>query len=101
MQRKSCCRLMGTLAVLLITAAVLVDAATVRGRFSVADQAGPVNSESDATAVVWLVPLSGQSAPRADNTKTITRRLTLVQKGKHFDPHVLVVEVGTVVDFPN
>src|SRR5438045_5108518 len=29
------------------------------------------------------------------------QRLTLTQKGKMFEPHLLVVQVGSVVDFPN
>jgi plastocyanin len=49
-----------------------------------------------AGAVVWLSPL--------DNSAQISRgahRARLVQKNKTFVPHVLVVPVGTPVDFPN
>jgi plastocyanin len=47
--------------------------------------------------VVWLTPVSsGQqenNPPRSG--------LRLVQKNKNFEPHLLVVPVGTVVEFPN
>jgi len=50
--------------------------------------------------VLWLTPvgsaaLSGLPAPATSN------RPRLVQKNKSFDPHVLVVPVGAVVEFPN
>ena len=46
--------------------------------------------------VVWLEPLPGHaSAP------VTPRRVEMVQKDKKFSPHLLVVPVGTQVDFPN
>jgi len=50
--------------------------------------------------VVWLKPLgrSGEgSRPKAPTHK----KWQLVQRNKSFQPHVLVVPVGAVVDFPN
>ena len=48
-------------------------------------------------AVVWLVPLSGTSAvPFISNG-----HYTLLQKGRTFHPHLQVIPVGSVVDFPN
>jgi plastocyanin len=90
-----------TAATLWLITAVFADAASVKGRFSVTDQRGRPGSEGSAGAVVWLVPVSTQPGPPADNSKTVSRRLTLMQKNKRFDPHVLVVETGTLVDFPN
>ena len=48
----------------------------------------------------WLTPLSDQAAPRpsAQNESPHPR---LIQKNKVFDPHVLAVQVGSQVDFPN
>lgn len=51
------------------------------------------------SAVVWLTPLPGSPAVTADPPKPGTLRL--VQKNKSFEPHILVVPVGSVVDFPN
>jgi plastocyanin len=46
--------------------------------------------------VVWLDAPSAASAPRADGS-----RVVLDQRNLTFIPHVLVVRVGTTVDFPN
>jgi plastocyanin len=54
--------------------------------------AGPFQS---GNAVVWLTP---------DKTLSPTAKLPharLTQKNKSFDPHVLVIPVGSVVEFPN
>lgn len=47
--------------------------------------------------VVWLRPLDAVGTP-ADAAR---KRAKLVQIHKTFEPHLLVVEVGSVVDFPN
>jgi plastocyanin len=53
-----------------------------------------------SNVVVWLTPLD-ISTP-APTTSPPARHLpVLVQHNKSFEPHVLVVEVGTVVEFPN
>jgi plastocyanin len=48
-------------------------------------------------AVIWLAPVDGQPAPPLDTS----RKFTLLQKNKEFTPHLLVVPVGSVVQFPN
>jgi len=58
------------------------------------------NALKAGNVVLWLtpagsVPLSSLPASPASN------RLRLVQKNKSFEPHVLVVPVGSVVEFPN
>jgi plastocyanin len=47
--------------------------------------------------VVWLEPLN-QTRPLASPSKPVAR---MVQKDKRFQPHILPIEVGTAVDFPN
>jgi hypothetical protein len=48
-------------------------------------------------AVIWLEPLSGKSTlPFLPS-----RRYTLLQKNRTFIPHLQVIPVGTVVQFPN
>src|SRR5215467_5327401 len=49
-------------------------------------------------AVVWLTPLGDTNAKEDSRSH---RRLQLLQKNKSFSPHVLVVQVGEPVDFPN
>ena len=59
------------------------------------------NPAPDASEiVVWLNPLdAGTKSEAAD--ASIHKKVQLVQRNKTFQPHVLVVPVGTVVDFPN
>jgi plastocyanin len=49
-------------------------------------------------AVAWLTPLDGNAAPTSAPEKRVYR---MVQKNKQFDPHLLVVPVGSLVQFPN
>jgi len=59
-------------------------------------QRQPVDKlEGNGNVVVWLTPV-GVSAPQAPIVHP-----KLVQKNKRFEPHLLVVPVGTLVDFPN
>jgi len=47
--------------------------------------------------VVWLTPLGGQqAAPPAP-----AAHWRLSQRNKHFEPHLLIVPVGAIVEFPN
>jgi len=46
--------------------------------------------------VVWLVPADGTPPPRANG-----KHARVIQKDKTFTPHVLAIETGTTVDFPN
>jgi plastocyanin len=46
--------------------------------------------------VVWLKPLD-HAGPNTEQSK----RQKLIQSGKTFEPHILVVQVGSVVEFPN
>ncbi|MGH9524827.1 MAG: hypothetical protein ACRD3E_20070, partial [Terriglobales bacterium] len=52
---------------------------------------------NSANAVVWLTPLDPAAAP----APRPAQRYRLTQRNKQFDPHLLVVPVGAVVDFPN
>lgn len=70
---------------------------TVRGRIELE---GGHRSHKTAlpTTVVWLTPVNGTVDVGNIDPPTGFR---LVQKNKSFDPHVLVVPVGSVVEFPN
>ena len=46
--------------------------------------------------VVWLLPVSDAPMFRTDG-----KHARLIQKDKTFTPHILAVETGTTVDFPN
>jgi plastocyanin len=72
---------------------------TLTGRVAVSDPEGGGKPRRAEDAVVWLSPVAGQ-APVSPATQEGARpRLT--QRNKSFQPHILVVPVGSVVDFPN
>jgi plastocyanin len=50
--------------------------------------------------VVWLLPADGAPTP-SDTVKSGGKHARLIQKDKTFTPHVLAIETGTTVDFPN
>ena len=58
--------------------------------------AGNAGDASDV--VVWLSPLEAPAGPPAVASGRLPQ---LVQRNKAFEPHVLVVPAGTVVEFPN
>ncbi len=71
---------------------------TVRGSVELVASGDPmVRKHKDYSGVVvWLEPL-GHSAPRAASS----RPAVMLQKNKMFTPHVLAIEVGGSVSFPN
>jgi plastocyanin len=72
---------------------------TVRGNV-VIQAAHKVSAKGEKSSiVVWLEPLDRESEPPVRDVPG--QPLTLTQKGKKFEPHLLVVQVGSVVDFPN
>ena len=60
-------------------------------------QSKPAAGGGDADVVVWLKALD---VP-ARGLEPATKHQKLVQSHKTFEPHLLVVQVGSVVDFPN
>ncbi|HEV2178307.1 MAG TPA: hypothetical protein VGW33_14070 [Terriglobia bacterium] len=80
-----------------VTGAV-TGAVTVNGRVVLVAAPRSKKGPDDSNAVVWLTPLGAASEPAPG---AVRRRFRLIQKNKQFDPHVLVVPVGAMVDFPN
>jgi len=54
-----------------------------------------------ANLVIWLNPLDPTGEVRPASQSNSPRLPRLVQQHKRFEPHVLVVPVGTAVEFPN
>lgn len=55
-----------------------------------------VNKRNDFSGVVvWL------SAPESPVPPLVRKHVRMIQKDKRFTPHILAVETGTSVDFPN
>ena len=71
--------------------------ATISGRVRLAGSLVPaVRKHQDYSGVVvWLEPLVPRPVPAA------SRHLTMEQKDKRFVPHILAVQAGSAVSFPN
>ena len=67
-------------------------------RVELMNGAKPAKSGEAGNVVVWLVPSSGVVKSTAYQQ---TQKPRLNQRNKSFEPHVLVVTVGSVVAFPN
>jgi hypothetical protein len=80
--------------------AVPLVAAQVTGHVTVTDVNGDGLAMRNVSVVLWLTPLAreGGLRPDAPNAPPHPR---LIQKNKTFEPHVLAVQVGSAVDFPN
>src|SRR5215510_4904279 len=76
----------------------IASAATVVGRVELADSrdASVRKSRNYSGVVVWLEP-NGHPAPGPPTPQ----HFKMLQKEKHFLPHVLAIPVGATVDFPN
>lgn len=83
---------------LLLTSAAA--AAVVTGSVRLSDsQVSAVRSGKDYSGViVWLEPAHPSDGPVAPSRRVIAR---MEQKGKQFIPHVLAIQAGSQVSFPN
>jgi plastocyanin len=82
---------------LLMLGAAFARAASVTGQIDLAgSRDSAVRKRHDLSGViVWLAPTD--AVPR----HVTATRVRMIQKNKRFEPHVLAVDVGTTVDFPN
>ncbi|MBS1790315.1 MAG: hypothetical protein JST85_21500 [Acidobacteria bacterium] len=68
--------------------------ATVKGHIELANS--KLKSRDAGSVVVWLKPTDG-STPRSSSKQ----RKIITQRDKRFSPHVVAIEAGSEVDFPN
>jgi len=85
-----------------------VTTTTVRGRVEVIGAEGKGKTRHGAIpgTVVWLTPMTGAAdeaiaAATRSSLASPSANPRLVQKNKSFEPHILVVPVGSMVEFPN
>ncbi len=71
---------------------------TLTARVEVLNAAKAGKSHESGNVLVWLVPASGTIKAEAYHQ---TQKPRLDQRNKSFEPHVLVVPVGSMVAFPN
>jgi len=74
-------------------------ATTVTARVEFQKSPRPKNPSRASNVVIWLTPLTASAASVADESPR--PHLRLVQRNKTFEPHVIVVRVGSSVEFPN
>ena len=73
---------------------------TVTGQVNIVRQTGAKSGQSpdgNSYVAVWLVPLDASVVP-ITTTKPVAQ---IAQRNKMFDPHMLVVQAGSTVQFPN
>jgi plastocyanin len=90
----------GACSTLLCVSPAVAQEVTLTARVAVmmTSEGKPAKSHEANNVVVWLTPVGGAAKPVAFRDG---QQLRLVQRNKSFDPHLLVVPVGSVVAFPN
>jgi plastocyanin len=76
---------------------------TARGRVEIigATSSGKKRHGPIPGTVVWLTPIAPEGAQAPTALPIPSSKLQLVQKNKSFEPHILVVPLGSNVEFPN
>jgi plastocyanin len=80
----------------LLSALASAEEVTVSARVKLVEN-GSAGAADAKNVVVWLKPLGATMVPKPMPKQP----LRLTQHNKSFEPHVLVVPVGSVVEFPN
>jgi plastocyanin len=88
---------LSVMVVVFLTPMVCAQNQTVTAHFDVAREGSKSKSKDASNVVAWLTPASVGVKPAGARGQP----LRLLQKNKTFSPHVLVVPVGGVVEFPN
>jgi plastocyanin len=94
---KSC----AVLAAFILHACMLAEAAdvTAQARVKFTGAGGNAERHSNEGVVLWLTPIDAVLPTRTPAGPRT--RLQLAQKNKEFVPHLLAVQTGSVVEFPN
>jgi plastocyanin len=74
---------------------------TVTADVALVDGAKKGKGRDASNVVLWLTPSGNDATSSPLPVNDSSHPLRLVQKNKSFEPHVLVVPVGSVVEFPN
>jgi plastocyanin len=72
----------------------------IEKRSDTKQEKAPSGARDASSVVIWLKPVD-HSRAEAASAEPGRKRMQLVQRNKTFQPHLLVVPVGSVVDFPN
>jgi plastocyanin len=74
---------------------------TVTGVVSIVRATSSSGKLDNGNAVVWLKPSAGANRRGLDGNTSTRPHYKILQQHKRFDPHVLAVPVGSVIEFPN
>ena len=74
---------------------------TVTGTVAVVRAGGGSGKTSSGNGVVWLKATTPGTGRTADRSAPHGQQFRILQHHKTFDPHVLAVPVGSIIDFPN
>jgi hypothetical protein len=88
------------LAVLFAVGAVRAQETTITARVALVSDSKKSRTRDASNVVVWLTPSDGASVAPSPVPQSFPLP-RLVQRNKNFEPHVLVVRVGSLVEFPN
>jgi plastocyanin len=91
---------LGLSLLVLVTAVGAAETSMLTGSVNLIRANGSPRTDSDTGIVVWLTPVPKRALPPAAD-RSAPVRPTIVQRNKRFETRLLVVEVGTTVDFPN
>ncbi len=81
----------------LTAAAAQPSEVTAQAKVRVTGAAKASEHHSNEGVVLWLTPVDAPPPP----SNASRNHLQLAQKNKQFTPHLLVVQVGSIVEFPN
>jgi len=87
------------IALFLVCAVASAQELTVTARVALVSQGKKTKSHDSSNVVLWLTPGDAATAPASASSPVPRPRL--VQKNKSFEPHILIVPVGSLVEFPN
>jgi plastocyanin len=88
-------RFLALLSLTLTLVTLSSEAQTVRVSGTVQISGKKAIAKDASNVVLWLTPRNGAPPPMPP------KQYRLVQHDKHFEPHLLIVPVGGVVEFPN
>ncbi|MFZ0803858.1 MAG: hypothetical protein WBQ09_01775 [Terriglobales bacterium] len=73
---------------------------TITARVALVSEAKKNKTRDASNVVIWLTPSDGAAVAPAPVPQSFPLP-RLIQRNKSFEPHVLVVRVGSLVEFPN
>jgi plastocyanin len=87
-------------ALLICSSLACAQGVTLTARVALSNRDNHGKPPEAGNIVLWLTPTEGAAVPSSSGPGN-SLHPQLIQRNKSFEPHVLVVPVGSVVEFPN